>query len=150
MSDFEMMMIFNEAFDGLQSSFTTFLSIVFGFLVASTLLANRLTRTLAGIAVGLFSLASAFFILQAYGVATNLGAIVEQMKIAVAAGRSNLGWVGFVGTDLGIGANFKLAALLMALTFVASLIFFFHQRRVASAPHHALPNLVPGGGPHEK
>jgi hypothetical protein len=132
MSDFEMIMVFNEGFDGLQSSFTTFLSIVFGFLVASTLLANKLTRVLAGIAVGLFSLASAFFILQAYGVASNLGEIVEQMRIAVAAGRSNLGWLGFVGSDLSLGVNFQLVAALMALTYMAALVFFFHQRRVST------------------
>jgi hypothetical protein len=131
MSDFEMIMVFNGAFDGLLSSFTTFLTIVFAFLVASTILAARLTRTLAGIAVGLFSLASAFFIMQAWGVAINLGLIVEQMKTAVAAGRSGLGWLGFVGNDLSLGVNFRFVAVLMALTFVAALVFFFHQRRVS-------------------
>jgi hypothetical protein len=135
MSDFEMIMVFNEAFDFLLTTFTTFLSIVFAFLVASTLLAGRLTRTLAGIAVGLFSVASLFFIALTRSVAGDVGSAAGQIKLAVAAGRSSLGWVGFVARDAPIGSALQVVTVLMALTFVAALVFFFHQRRVAIPIH---------------
>jgi hypothetical protein len=130
MSDFEMIMVFNEAFNFLLSSFTTFLSIVFAFLVASTLLAARLTRTLAGIAVALFSVASVFFIALTRAVAGDVGSTAGQIKLAVAEGRSTLNWVGFVETSAPVGGVLQvMVPTLMALTFVAALVFFFHQRR---------------------
>lgn len=133
MSDFEMLSSFSQTFDFLLSSFTTFLTIVFAFLVASTLLAGRLTRTLAGIAVGLFSLASAFFILLTFSVARDVAQAAEQIKMAVAEGRSTLGWIGFVASDAPVGWTLPSLGVLMAFTFVAALVFFFHQRRLAYA-----------------
>jgi hypothetical protein len=135
MSDFEMIMVFNETMSFLLSGFTTFLSIIFAFLVASTFLAGRLTRSLAGIAVGLFSLASIFFITQAFAVASNIGFIVEEIKTAVAAGRSSLGWIGFVALDAPMGTIMNAVAVLMVLAFVAALVFFFHQRRLETTIH---------------
>jgi hypothetical protein len=133
MSDFEMVMVFNETMSFLLSGFTTYLSIIFAFLVASTFLASHLTRTMAAIAVGLFSLASAFFIAQAFAVATNVGLVVDQIRLMVAQGRSSLGWLGFVPSGASMGTIMRLAAWLMTLAFVAALVFFFHQRRVATA-----------------
>lgn len=132
MSDFEMIMVFNETFDFMLSSFTTFVSIVFAFLVASTFLAGKLTRTLAGIAIGLFSIASVFFIAMTRGVAHDLGGAAEQIKTAVTEGRSTLAWLGFVESDAPVGGLEIVVPALMGLTFVAALVFFFHQRRVAA------------------
>ena len=73
MTDFELIMLFNETFDFLISSFTTYLSIVFAFLVASLVLGKRLNRLLAGIAVSLFSVASLLFCLLCFAVSRNLG-----------------------------------------------------------------------------
>jgi hypothetical protein len=135
MSDFEMVMLFNETMNFLLYGFTTFLSIIFAFLVASMLLAGKLTRTLAGIAVGLFSLASVLFISQAFAVATNVGLIAEQIKISVAEDRSSLGWVSFGQLDAPMGTIMRFVAVLMMLAFVAALVFFFHQRRVVATAH---------------
>jgi hypothetical protein len=90
---------------------------------------------LAGIAVGLFSVASLFFIALTRSVAGDVGSAAGQIKLAVAAGRSSLGWVGFVARDAPIGSALQVVTVLMALTFVAALVFFFHQRRVAIPIH---------------
>ena len=55
MSDYESIMVFNETFDFLIASFSTFLTIVFAFLVASAWLAAKLDRLMAGIAIALFT-----------------------------------------------------------------------------------------------
>ena len=133
MSDYEMIMVFNETFDFLITSFGTFLSMVFAFLVASSLLAEKLNRLLAGIVVALFTGASMFFTLMSYNVGANLGSLAEQIKMAVADGRSELGWVGFVANNAPIGVGLRALALLMLLGYIASLIFFFHQRRLVAS-----------------
>ena len=131
MSDYEMIMVFNETFDFLIASFTTFLSIVFAFLVAGSLLANRLDRLLAGIAVALFSGAALLFSLLCYNVAANLGRLAELIKAAVSDGTSELGWVGFVASNAPIGLVLPSLAGLMVLAYIASIIFFVGQRRRA-------------------
>jgi hypothetical protein len=134
MSDFEMVMLFNETFDFLIASFTTFLSIVFAFLIASTLLATRLSRKLAGIAVALFSGAALFFVVLCYNVAANLGNIAEVIKSSVADGTADLGWIEFVATDAPVGLGLRLLAGLMLLAYAASIFFFLAQR------HTTLPS----------
>ena len=67
--------------------------------------------------------------LLCYNVAGNLSAHAEQIKLAVASGESELGWVGFVAADASIGLGLRGLALLMALGYVASIVFFVAQRR---------------------
>jgi len=134
MSDFEMFMSFNSTFDSLLSVFTIFIATVFAFLVASLLLATRLTRPLAGIALGLFTIVSALFVWTAYNVVVNLGNLVEEINAAVAEGSSTLTWPNFVGPDAptGIGMLFPVVMLLAA---IAALIFFFQHRFGGSSDH---------------
>ena len=131
MTDFELIMLFNETFDFLISSFTTYLSIVFAFLVASLVLGKRLNRLLASIAVSLFSVASLLFCLLCFAVSRNLGELAEVIKNAVRAGQSELSWVGFVAQDAPIGRGTAVIAVLMFLSYVACILFFFYQRRSA-------------------
>ena len=128
-SDYMMIMVFNETFDFLIASFSTFLSIVFAFLVACALLGNKLDRRLAGIVVGLYTGATVIFVLLCYNVAANLGSLAEQIKSAVAQGDSALGWIGFVASDAPIGLGLRGIAILMAIAYVASIMFFVTQRR---------------------
>jgi hypothetical protein len=133
-SDFNLIMVFNETFDFLIASFSTFLTIVFAFLVASALIGGKLSRTLSGIAIGLFSGASFIFLLLCYNVAANLGVLAEEIKSAVARGESELDWVGFVAADAPVGLGLRGLALLMFLAYVASIVFYLNQRRRSGSP----------------
>jgi len=127
--DFNLVMVFNETFDFLIASFSTFLTVIFAFLVASALLAQKLTRMLAGIAVSIFTGASVILVLICYNVAANLGYLAEEIKVAVAEGDSELGWIGFVASDAPVGLGLRTLALLMLLAYGASILFFISQRR---------------------
>jgi hypothetical protein len=127
MSDFEMFMSFNATYNLLLAVFTIFIATVFAFLVASLLLATKLTPALAGIALGLFTSVSALLVWIAYNVAVNLGNLVEGINAAVAEGSSTLTWPNFVGPDAPAGIGMMIPAL-MLLAAIAALIFFFNQR----------------------
>jgi len=127
MSDFEMFMAFNATFDLLLTVFTIFIATVFAFLVASLLLAPKLTRPLAGIALGLFTSVSALLVWIAYNVVVNLGNLVEEINVAVTEGSSTLTWPNYVGPDAPTGIGMPIVVL-MLLAAIAALVFFFNQR----------------------
>lgn len=143
MSDFEMITIFNESLNTVILIFTTFVSIVFGFLVASTL-AGRLTRLMTGIAVGLFTGASVCLVVLSSRILIDVGNLANVIRTEVDAGTSTLGWIGFAQGSGPIGLIFQAIPLLMLASYVAALVFFFHQQRIAR-----LTQAVPSPQPDE-
>jgi hypothetical protein len=120
MTEYEILDIYNNTFNAWIMLFTSYISIVFAFLVAATLAVDKLNRVLSGIAVTLFSLTSVFFI----GLASVLGIrVVEQLVDvrALAGGGSAVS-----GLVLAV-----LASAIMILTYLGSVFFFFYQRNLS-------------------
>lgn len=132
-SDFALLMAFNETFDFIISAFSIFLSIIFAFLVATSLLANRLNRLLAGIAVGLFTGACAIFTAMVFNVGLSVGDIASVIKESVERGDSNLGWLNFVEINAPLSMVAWLFGSIMVLGYIASIVFFVNRRQIGPA-----------------
>lgn len=128
MSDYEKLDSFASVFNGVQLLFTSYVSILFAFLVASWLIAHKLNTVLAVLCLGLFTLVSLYFVSLTYFVSQNLIALIELIQAEVATGQSTLGWVGFTRTDeppplIGV------LILTEILAYAGTLVFFFYQRK---------------------
>ena len=134
MSDYEMADSFSSMFSGLQLLFTSYVSIVFAFLIASWLVAHKLNWLLSAVSVFLFTLVSVYFIAFTYFVAQdmlNLGALIGQK---VQAGESTLTWTGFGEEWQDPPPLMKLLLFLEISAYLAALLFFFYQKKTGVSP----------------
>lgn len=129
MSDYEMADSFSSMFSGLQMLFTSYVSIIFAFLIASWLVAHKINTVMAAICLFLFTLVSIYFISFTFFIAQdmlNLGKIIGQK---VEAGESSLSWTGF-GDEWDDPPPLMNLLLFMELAaYIASLLFFYYQRK---------------------
>ncbi len=131
MSDHELLSTFIAFTNTLWMIFATYVSIVFAFIVAAYLVADRLTPRVVSLVVTLYSLVSFWSV---WAISQNAGAVaatVSEMKRVVEENDSTLGWVPQVSI-----ADFLIPTLprvITGLAFVAyagSIVFFFYQRRI--------------------
>jgi hypothetical protein len=130
MTEYEMASLHAELTSLLGITFTGFFTVLSAFLVASYLVAHKLTRTMAVIALGMF----VFFCVGAtminYRTMLSLGGLtLEMLKIAQAG--SGLTW--HSAADISEWAPGILRGLGVALYSIATIVgiyFFFHCRRV--------------------
>ena len=131
MSDYELLNTLHNAFMGWITLLTSYISIVFAFVVAGYLAAHRLTRTLAMTAVGLFTVASVFFILMTVVVSLDVTRLAAAINESVHDGTSSLTWVGFVSPDGRTPPPIAtmLSYGIMGLSYAGAVFFFLSQRR---------------------
>lgn len=135
MSDFELLVIFNETFDSIVTVFSIYISIVFAFLVACSLLAERLNRVLSWLAVGLFTGASAFFAAMIFGTTGALSDLVEFMRTTNSGLESGLVWFNLVQTEAPFGLVLQAGmTLLMVASYAASIVFYVYRRSILPKP----------------
>ncbi len=129
MSDFEMAYMFNDYLNLLFTVFMGHVSIVFAFLVAAFLVADRMSKSMVTVVIILFTIG--------VGVTTTIqnrfgGAMIamgQEMRQAVADGRSNLGWHSITYEPTIIIEGFMISlTVLMILSYAGALVFFFLQR----------------------
>jgi hypothetical protein len=133
-SDFEMISAYADAFNGMITLITIYFSIIFAFVVAGFLAAAQLNRTLAAVAVALFTIAAGLFILFIFVVQRNVMALAGVIRDAVVAGESSLGWLGFtVSNQAAVIRPVVLILLysLLGLSYAGALFFFFQRRHIA-------------------
>ena len=136
MSDFEMVSTFQESFNAVINLLAIYFSIVFAFTVAGFLAAGKLNRTLATIAIGLFTIAAGFFALFIFVVLRNSVALAQVIIDAVAAGESSLRWLGFTNArNLSVVRPLLETLMfgLLACSYGGAVFFFLHQRRTTLA-----------------
>ena len=131
MTDFEMLSMFNQYIVSTAGMLMCFVGIVFGFLLVSHWIGDRIKSVMVGLMVALYTMASGFLILlvNRYSIASNN--LANEIKTAVAAGGSPMGWhpvvrepeSTFIGTTVSV-------TVLMLLTYVGGLAFFFYERRL--------------------
>ncbi len=119
---FNLVYLFNETFDSWIMLFTSFVSIVFAFLVAGTLAAEKLTRFLSGLVVALYSLTSLSFVVLTTIAGTQMSPLLFEIAAAQGAPTPD-------STNWLTSTMVTLVSLIMILTYLGSLIFFLHQRR---------------------
>jgi hypothetical protein len=119
MTEYELLEIYSNTFNAWIMLFTSYISIVFAFLVAATLGVDKMNSVLSALAVTLFSMTALFFIVLTSIVGIR---VVEQIADVSA-----------ITGDRGAGAAWLLAALvsaIMILTYLGSVFFFFYHRRM--------------------
>jgi hypothetical protein len=119
MTEYELLDIYSNTFNAWIMLFTSYISIVFAFLVAATLGVDKMNSVLSALAVILFSMTALFFIVLTSIVGIR---VVEQIADVRA-----------ITGDRGAGAAWLLATLVIAimiLTYLGSVFFFFYHRRM--------------------
>ena len=130
MSDFELISTFMAAVETLWLIFSTFVSVVFAFLVVSYLVAGKLQKSLAATIIGLYSLVALWSVWALNRGSASVSAVGGQMKARVQDGTSTLGWHPAASTpDLVITAIPILITVIALLSYVGSIYFFYAQRK---------------------
>lgn len=131
MTDYEMLSLVGELFNGMMLLFTTYVSIVFAFLVAGSLAAPHLNRVLAWTAVLLFTLACVYIFGAMMVLGDNMTALSGIMRDAVADGRADLGRFRLArpeGDAIRRPAAW-LVRVLMLSSYAGAVFFFWYQRK---------------------
>ena len=133
MSDFELVYLFKEHVEWLQSSTINFITALSAFLVASYLIADKLKLSMACIILTLFTLYSIELADTAFRIQAEINSLLTEIAVRSNESESSIGWHGarFMDGESPI-QQFRqfLNPLLLILGYIGGLIFFFHQRHV--------------------
>ena len=131
MSDYEYLDIFATTFNSVQQLFVNYVSILFAFLVASWLIAHKLSKVLVVLSIGLFTLVTLYYITMTYFVAQNLITMISLIRQQVESGQSTLGWVGFTQVS-NVLPLLPVLIFTKLLAYIGTLLFFFYQRKAGA------------------
>ena len=125
MTDYEVLMAFTDIADSSQDSYMNFVSIVFGFIVAGYLVADKLSQKMTILITILFTFVAFQEAMSAILFLTDYLGLIPEMQ-----SREGLQFHG--AHDVGhffppVYIAIHIATLILA--YVGSIIFFFHQRR---------------------
>lgn len=130
MTDSELLSAFMAAVETLWLIFSTYVSIVFAFLVVSYLVANKLQTSLAAIVVALYTLVALWSSWALSRGSMSVTAVASQMKARAGDGTSAIGWHPAANTpDILMSAIPPLITLIAVLTYIGSIFFFYIQRK---------------------
>lgn len=133
MTDSELLSAFMVAVETLWLIFSTYVSIVFAFLVVSYLVANRLQRSLAAISVALYTLVALWSAWALSRSSMSVTAVAAEMKARAQDGTSSIDWHPAANTpDVLISAIPLLITLIAVLAYIGSVFFFYIQRKSPS------------------
>jgi hypothetical protein len=130
MTDYEFLSVFMASVETLWIVFSTFVSIVFAFLVVSYLVAARLDAPLAAIVMTLYTLVMLWATWALSRASASVTAIAGEIKASVQQGSTSLGWHPAANTpDLVAAAIPTVITSIAVLTYIGSIFFFYLQRR---------------------
>jgi len=129
MTDYELLSVFIAFTNTVWLIFAAYVSIVFAFIVAAYLVANRLSPQVVRLVIALYSAVSIWSIWAIRQNAVAIAATAQEMKRVVAESGSSLSWV----PQLGIPESMIpvipwLITLVAAVAYIGSIFFFFYQR----------------------
>ena len=135
MTDYELVYIFTENLNSLQSAFMNYVGVLFAFLIAAYLVAAKLESSMVLIVVGLFTLIAFQQVAPVFGYGSTVGELGSQIAARAIEDPSSLSWHG-TAKPWGATALFITEfseTVVLVLSYIAGLVFFFHQRRVGRA-----------------
>ena len=131
MTDYELVSIFLELVNTLWMIFATYVSIVFAFIVASYLVAQRLTSTVVSLVITLYTLVSIWAIWGVRQNSINISATVGEMSRRTLDGRASLDWLPILDMPDNMRTIIPgLITLVTVVIFAGSVVFFFYERRI--------------------
>ena len=129
MTEFEMAYLTNDMLLALGSTASFYFATLTAFLVASYLVAHRLTKTMTVIAVALFLLSSAGSIVVMNRIMTNLSGLAGEIRAFAQAGKGLAWHVSATTPEWAINIPRQVGVVLYILATAAAVYFFFHCRR---------------------
>ena len=131
MTDYELLTTLIEFINIVWTIFATYVSIVFAFIVASHLVAKKLTPRVVSLVITLYTLVALWSV---WGISMNafaISATAGELKRRLLEDNSSLGWLPLLEMpDFMRSTVAYLIMLLVFVVYVGSIIFFFYQRRV--------------------
>jgi hypothetical protein len=128
MTDYEMFSVFSEITTTLNTILMDYVAVVFAFLIAAFFAASKLKQSMILVVTSLFTVFAMYKLYEAVFWSLDLNRLQGVMGAAVVQSGSSLTWLGFATFGSGATMATFLAPLIIVFGFVASLIFFFHQR----------------------
>jgi len=132
MSDAELAMLFTEYFGLMQAHYINYISILFAFLAASYLVADKLNVWLIVVVIGLFTIYSLDAITALYYLNMDVAEIQRLMHERVRDGSIELAFHGAAKESFNLDAidnNIMARMLVSIFGFLGSIAFFFIQRK---------------------
>ena len=130
MTDYELLTVTIEFINIVWAIFATYVSIVFAFIVASHLVAKKLTPRVVSLVITLYTLVAVWAV---WGISMNVFAISAtgaEMKRRLVEESSSLGWLPMLEMpDIMRSTIPFLITLLGIVVYAGSIIFFFNKRR---------------------
>ena len=135
MSDYELVNLFQLHLINVQTEVMNYVALLFAFLIAAYLIADKLESSMVFIVLGLFTLVVLQQAGPVLGTGHDFAAIAGQIAARAAEEPSGVGWHG-AATPWGLTAvsitRFSAGAVLF-VSYIGGVIFFFHQRHVGRA-----------------
>ena len=135
MSDYEMVDIFLQYSNNLQTHFMNYVAVLFAFLIAAYLIAHKLESSMAFIIIGLFTLVAMIQGVNISGAGHDFASLGMEVAARASQDSTNLDrhgtqtWLGHIGLPF---VRFS-TAMVVIVSYLGGLIFFFHQRHVGRA-----------------
>lgn len=128
MSEYEAVYLFRELVNDVNQITFGYLSFVYGFLVVSYLVANKLNKVLTSIVLGLYVITDIYFIFVIYFYNVDLDNLYIYIQDQITTGGYDLSWFGKnPAWATRLGTIIQFAYTTGAL--IGSLIFFFYRRK---------------------
>ena len=132
MTDYEMFSTFSEIVVILNTILMDYVAILFAYLIAAFFVASKLKRSMIIVVTSLFTVFAMYKLYEALFWSFDLIRLQGVMEAALVQSDSSLDWLGFAiyATEGTRGGNLAtlLVPLIIVFGYIASLIFFFHQR----------------------
>jgi hypothetical protein len=129
MTEYELVETFYTLAGLLDQFVASFITLLFAFLVASYLVSAKLDRRMVIVVIALYSYMALRYVALYLNVADDMIALADQLTQLRLEEDSSLDWM-VIGDGLAPMHYAQTAA--MFLSFLASLLFFFHTRRAGA------------------
>ena len=143
MTDYELITFFYGAINSLQTAVMNYVAVLFAFLIAAYLIAEKLEARMVVVVVALFTLVTLQQVSPVIGFGHDCTALASQIVERAAADPAGIGWIGAATpflSDVGVPVVQFGSIIVVILSYIGALIFFFHQRHAGRAQ---LPEITP-------
>jgi hypothetical protein len=130
-TEFELIYLFNEYFNTLFARLNDFLVGLFAMLAASYFVAAKLSKTMAGLVVGLYTLFSVATIVPAIGAAERF--LLTSQQVALVASQPGSELAALVSILPNRFLVILAMIILMIAAYAGTILFFFQARKVGNA-----------------
>jgi len=127
MTDFELIYLFNELFNTMYARLNDFMVGLFAMLVASYFVAAKLSRTMARLVAGLYTLFSMATIVPTIGASNRMVLAAQQVKlVAIQSGSDLAPLISIMPTW---GSVMPTMLVLLVAAYAGAMVFFFQARK---------------------